>query len=104
VATEIQIAKLNDTVRPALETLVRVIHELRAVTDDLTAFQASGDAFPIDANPIVDNRLDVPAINGNQVQSVIDNCDAMLAEVTAGEESVLIQLMARPLSIVVRLG
>ena len=99
---------INGAVRPHMETLVRILHELDTFVADHDALQGSGDALEVNGTVMNDGdgdnpRTDAPQLSGAQIKTLRDLSAAMSLEVNAATKAVLVGKMVRPLSAVLRL-
>lgn len=107
---QVQVDHVNEAVRPHMETLIRVLHELDTFVADHDALQNSADALPTDTTVMDDGpggtapRTDAPQLTGAQVQTLRDLSANMSAEVNAATKDILIGKMVRPLAVVLQLS
>lgn len=99
---------VNDAARPQMETIIRIIHELDTFVVDYDALQSTADALPTDTTVLDDAgstpRDDAPILTGKNVSDLRDFSNNMSAVITANAKNVLISLMVRNLSTVLKLG
>lgn len=101
---EVQVKFLNETARPFLETMVRILDDLDTFIADYDAIQAGSDALPTDATVLDDNvtgtgpRSDAPTWTGSNVAALRTYSASMRAVVNTAAEQVLVQKCVRPLA------
>lgn len=102
--TQVQNSFVNEAVRPHMETIVRILHELDTFVADYDAMQASPDALIEDATVLDDGRPDAPALTGANLKSLRDFSANMSAVVTPAAKEVLVGKMVRSLAVVLKLN
>ena len=104
----IQVAHVNEVIRPGIEQLLLAMHLLDTFNDEHTAFQASSDALPTDGTVLDDAlggvtpRADAPSLTGAQVDSLLTTTVAMRAQVNAAMKTILLQKAVRSLANILR--
>ncbi len=99
---------INNAVRPHMEVMIRILHELDTFVADYNALQNSVDALPTDATILDDAgaapRTDAPQLTGSNLQSMGSLSTAMSAVINAATKDVLISKMVRNLNTVLRVS
>ncbi len=101
---EVQNSHVQEAVRPHMETIIRVLHDLDTFVADHDALQGSADALSETNAPLDDGRTDAPVLTGAQVKTLRDLSASMSLVIDAPTKETLVSKMVRPLALVLRLG